>query len=89
MRINIDIALEYFLKNILDLEDAVSKLQTKLEELESKKYFLINKYYSNIYAGWKTLLNMYNKFDKDKQENLMDVFYSSEKELINDIIKNL
>ena len=37
----------------------------------------------------KTLLNMYNKFDKDEQENLMDVFYSSEKEFINDIIKNL
>ena len=89
LRINIDIALEYFLKNNLDLKDASSKLQTKLEELESKKYSLIDQYYSNIYVGWKTLLNMYNKFDKDEQENLMDVFYSSEKEFINDIIKNL
>ena len=89
LRINIDIALEYFLKNNLGLEDASSKLQTKLEELESKKYSLIDQYYSNIYVGWKTLLNMYNKFDKDEQENLMDVFYSSEKEFINDIIKNL
>ena len=89
LRINIDIALEYFLKNNLDLKDASSKLQTKLEELESKKYSLIGQYYSNIYVGWKTLLNMYNKFDKDEQENLMDVFYSSEKEFINDIIKNL
>ena len=48
---------------------------TKLEELESKKYSLIDQYYSNIYVGWKTLLNMYNKFDKEEQKNNLLMIY--------------
>ena len=38
--------------------------------------------------GWKTLLNDYDKFDKKEQENYMSAFNFSEKELINEIIKD-
>ena len=88
LKINIDIILEYFIKNNLVFEDDHSKLKKKLEELESKKNSLIDKYFSSTSEGWKTLLNDYDKFDKKEQENYMSAFNFSEKELINQIIKD-
>ena len=88
LKINIDIVLEYFIKNNLVFEDDDSKLKKKLEELESKKNSLIDKYFSSTSEGWKTLLNDYDKFDKKEQENYMNAFNFSEKELINEIIKD-
>ena len=88
LKINIDIVLEYFIKNNLVFEDDDSKFKKKLEELESKKNSLIDKYFSSTSEGWKTLLNDYDKFDKKEQENYMSAFNFSEKELINEIIKD-
>ena len=88
LKINIDIILEYFIKNNLVFEDDDSKLKKKLEELESKKNSLIDKYFSSTSEGWKSLLNDYDKFDKKEQENYMSAFNFSEKELINEIIKD-
>ena len=85
LKINIDIVLEYFIKNNLVFEDDDSKFKKKLEELESKKNSLIDKYFSSTSEGWKTLLNDYDKFDKKEQENYMSAFNFSEKELINEI----
>ena len=86
--INADIALEFFLRDNFGIEDDDSKLKKKLEILESKKNSLIDKYFSNTSEGWKTLLNDYNKFDKKEQENYMNAFNISEKELINEVIKD-
>ena len=60
-----------------------------MEELESKKNSLIDKYFSSTSEGWKTLLNDYDKFDKKEQENYMNALNFSEKEIINKIIKDL
>ena len=87
LKINIDIALENFVKdNLIENDDL--QLKKKLEVLESKKNSLIDKYFSNISEGWKTLLNDYDKFDKEEQENYISAFNLSEKELINEIIKD-
>ena len=88
LKINADIAFEFFLKDNLGIEDDDSKLKKRLEIIESKKNSLIDKYFSNTSEGWKTLLNDYNKFDKKEQENYMNAFNISEKELINEVIKD-
>ena len=62
LKINIDIILEYFIKNNLVFEDDDSKLKKKLEELESKKNSLIDKYFSSTSEGWKTLSTANSNF---------------------------
>ena len=88
LKINADIVFNYFLKDNFGIEDDDSKLKKQLEIIESKKNSLIDQYFSNTSEGWKTLLNDYNKFDKKAEENYMSAFNISEKELINEIIKD-
>jgi len=49
------------------------------DEIEIKKDLLFDKYNDYVSKGWKQLFDVYDKFDNDKQENNMDIFYSIKK----------
>lgn len=59
-----------------------------MDEIEIKKDLLLDKYNDYVSKGWKQLFDVYDKFDNEKQETNMDIFYSIEKKLINDITKD-
>ena len=88
LKIKIDISLDFFLKDKIGIENENSKLKIKLDEIEIKKDLLLDKYNDYVSKGWKQLFDVYDKFDNEKQETNMDIFYSIEKKLINDITKD-
>ena len=49
------------------------------DEIEVKKDLLFDKYNYYVSKGWKQLFDVYDKFDNEKQENNMDIFYSIKK----------
>ena len=51
------------------------------DEIEIKKDLLFDKYNDYVSKGWKQLFDVYDKFDNDKQENNMDIFYSIKKKI--------
>ena len=63
------------------------KTQKKLDEIKIKKDLLLDKYNDYVSKGWNQLFDIYNSLNNEKQEIYMDIFYSIEKKLINDITK--
>ena len=57
----------------------IKKKKKKLDEIEIKKDLLFDKYNNYISKGWKQLFDVCDKFDNEKQEINMDIFYSIEK----------
>ena len=88
LKIKFDTALDFFLKDNFGIEDVSSKLEKKLEEIESKKNLILDKYDDYVSEGWKKLLIIYDIFDNKENKNNMNIFYPNEKELINDITKD-
>ena len=88
-KIKLDTALDFFLKEDFGIEDDYSKLEKKLEEIESKKNLFLDKYDDYMSEGWKQLLTIYDKFDNKENKNNMSIFYPNEKEFINDITKDV
>ncbi len=78
LKIKIDIALDFFLKDNIGIENENSKLKKKLDEIEIKKDLLLDKYNDYVSKGWKQLFDVYDKLDNEKQETNMDFFYSIE-----------
>ena len=61
-------------------EKKENELNEKIfDEIEIKKDLLFDKYNDNVSKGWKQLFDVYDKFDNEKQENNMDIFYSIKK----------
>lgn len=84
-KIKLDTVLDFFLKDNFGIEDDNSKLEKKLEEIESKKNLFLDKYDNYVSEGWKQLLTIYDNFEN---KNNMNIFYPNEKEFINDITKD-
>lgn len=84
-KIKLDTVLELFLKDNFCIEDDNTKLEKKLEEIESKKNLFLDKYDNYVSEGWKQLLTIYDNFEN---KNNMNIFYPNEKEFINDITKD-
>ena len=84
-KIKLDTVLDFFLKDNFGIEDDNTKLEKKLEEIESKKNLFLDKYDNYVSEGWKQLLTIYDNFEN---KNNMNIFYPNEKEFINDITKD-
>lgn len=83
LKIEFDTALDFFLKHNIGIEQDGSKFEKKLEEIESKKNFFLDKYSDCVNDGWKHLLDLYDKFDNiNKIDNKMSIFYPEEIKLI-------
>ena len=66
------------------MEEEEEKKENELNEkifgeIEIKKDLLFDKYNDYVSKGWKQLFDVYDKYDNDKQENNMDIFYSIKK----------
>ena len=46
-----------------------------MDEIEIKKDLLPDKYNDYASKGWKKLFDAYDKFDNEKEEANMDIFY--------------
>ena len=88
LKINFDIALDFLLKDNFGINNVTSSLEKKLEEIESKKNLFVEKYNDYVREGWRQLFIIYEKFDNMEKKNNMNIFYPSEKKLINDITKD-
>ena len=84
-KIKLDTVLDFFLKDNFGIEDDNTKLEKKLEEIESKKNLFLDKYDNYVSEGWKQLLTIYDNFEN---KNNMNIFYPNEKKFINDITKD-
>ena len=67
-KIKFDTALDFFLKDNFGIEDDNSKLEKKLEELETKKNLFLDKYNDYVIEGWKQLLIIYDKLDNKEKK---------------------
>jgi hypothetical protein len=67
-KIKFDTALDFFLKENFGIEDDNSKLEKKLEEIESKKNLFLDKYDDYINDGWRKLLIIYDKFENKEKK---------------------
>ena len=88
LKLNFDIALDFLLKDNFGIHNVTSSLEKKLEEIESKKNLFVEKYNDYVREGWRQLFIIYEKFDNMEKKNNMNIFYPSEKKLINDITKD-
>ena len=50
------------------IEDDNSKIEKKLEEIESKKNLFLDKYDDYMKDGWRKLLIIYDKFDNKEKK---------------------